>query len=122
MTFNRGKSIYFFKKVCNRLLTIIELTSKGNDVSSPPHPCHASTSELPGPLGNFAKPAGLRDGGLSRRREALGFRNSLGMIQGEGGRGGREEEAGARGGWGGGGKSNGKTIGLGGIFSATKKW
>lgn len=41
MTFTCGKFIYFFNKVCNRLLTIIEVTRKGNMLSESPRPSHA---------------------------------------------------------------------------------
>lgn len=61
----------------------------------------------------------MGDGGLSREgegRQILGSLNSL-RLQKEEPRRGVEEQ-----GFDGGGTSNGKTIGLGGIFSATKKW
>lgn len=57
MTFNCGKSIYFLKKVCNRLLTIIELTRKGTVPT--PLPSVTATPEHPGFCGNFAKPVAL---------------------------------------------------------------
>lgn len=65
MTFNRGKFIYFLKKVCNRLLTIIEVTRKGTMLSESPRPSHAGFKI---PL-EFAKPAGVGNGGLSREGE-----------------------------------------------------
>lgn len=47
MTFNCGKSIYFFKKVCNRLLTIIELTRKGMIPTTPLDHRRARAPRLP---------------------------------------------------------------------------
>lgn len=93
MTFKCGKSIYFFKKVCD-LLTIIELTRKGR---TPPAPITA-TPEHPCSRGNFAKPAGSGDGGLSHgrgEREPRGFPKLCACVSGGGGegvRGGGEEE------------------------------
>lgn len=51
MTFNCGKSIYFFKKSVQPL-TMIERTRKGNEPSPPVFPPPSSASELPGSWGN----------------------------------------------------------------------
>lgn len=45
MTYNRGKSIYFLKKVCNRRLTRIGLTRQGLAPTTPQSPPHPSTAE-----------------------------------------------------------------------------
>lgn len=49
MTFNRGKFIYFLKKVCNRLLTIIEVTRKGTCSQNP----HVPATRALGPTGTL---------------------------------------------------------------------
>ena len=82
----------FFKKVCNRLLTIIELTRKGL-IPTPPI---TATPEHPGSRGSFANRQawGMAASHRTRRREAWGFQNSRGIVcvsvREEGGEGGEE--------------------------------
>lgn len=79
MTFNRGKSIYFFKKVCNRL-TVIKLTRKGMIPPAPPAHRHTRAPMLPRRLCKASRFGGLVASHRRGEREARGFQNSLGTV------------------------------------------